>query len=526
MLTKRMFLKGTVAALASVGSIASAQAKSVAPDTKWDKETDVIVVGFGGAGASAAISAHDAGSQVLILEKMPAAGGNTAVSAGGFMIPDDLNEAYKYLKASYAFSHAEMDEELLKAFVNGTGELRNWLTSLGDNVRMFVYGYAGFKNLEGADTIKRYRIRGVKGAPRKGSGDCLFDLLKGAVEKRNIPVMLNTPVVSILRNGDEVVGVVAKSGDKNINIKAKKAVILAAGGYEFDPESLQNFTMGYGVGAIGNPGNTGDGLRLAQSMGAKLWHMNAYSAFLGVRYPGYKTSVSISPKGPGYIWVDQDGKRFSSEKIDGHCQMYVAAHLDAIRHMYPRIPCYMIFDQKTVDKGPMGSSLGSGYAINREGHRWSKDLSKEVELGVVKKADNLTDLAKQIGLPEGALEQTVSKWNADMDAGKDTEFGRPLRAKGKGSYAFDGPEISAPIKTGPFYAVELYPTLVNTQGGPRKNVKGQVLDAFGQPISRFYVAGELGSMWGPIYQGACNNAEAMVFGRIAGANAAAEKPWG
>lgn len=103
MLTKRMFLKGTVAALASVGSIASAQAKSVAPDTKWDKETDVIVVGFGGggggAGASAAISAHDAGSQVLILEKMPAAGGNTAVSAGGFMIPDDLNEAYKYLKA-------------------------------------------------------------------------------------------------------------------------------------------------------------------------------------------------------------------------------------------------------------------------------------------------------------------------------------------------------------------------------------------------------------------------------------------
>ena len=84
-----------------------------------------------------------------------------------------------------------------------------------------------------------------------------------------------------------------------------------------------------------------------------------------------------------------------------------------------------------------------------------------------------------------------------------------------------GAEISGPSK-----AAELYPTLVNTQGGPRKNVKGQVLDAFGQPISRFYVAGELGSMWGPIYQGACNNAEAMVFGRIAGANAAAEKPWG
>ncbi len=87
MLTKRTFLKGTAAALASLGSIASAQAKAVSPDTTWDKETDVLVVGFGGAGASAAISAHDAGSRVLILEKMPVAGGNTAVSAGGFMIP-------------------------------------------------------------------------------------------------------------------------------------------------------------------------------------------------------------------------------------------------------------------------------------------------------------------------------------------------------------------------------------------------------------------------------------------------------
>ncbi|WP_289186232.1 FAD-binding protein, partial [Turicimonas muris] len=96
--------------------------------------------------------------------------------------------------------------------------------------------------------------------------------------------------------------------------------------------------------------------------------------------------------------------------------------------------------------------------------------------------------------------------------------------KGKGSYTFDGPEISAPIENGPFYAVELYPTLVNTQGGPRKNVKGQVLDAFGNPIPRLYVAGELGSMWGPIYQGACNNAESMVFGRIAGANVAQETP--
>lgn len=95
------------------------------PDTKWDDEADVVVIGFGGAGASAAITAHDAGSNVLIIEKMDAPGGNTAVSAGGFMIPDDINQARKYLAGSYQYCHAEMDEQLLDAFCKGTGELRD-----------------------------------------------------------------------------------------------------------------------------------------------------------------------------------------------------------------------------------------------------------------------------------------------------------------------------------------------------------------------------------------------------------------
>ena len=97
----------------------------------------------------------------------------------------------------------------------------------------------------------------------------------------------------------------------------------------------------------------------------------------------------------------------------------------------------------------------------------------------------------------------MKRWNEDIRAGKDTLFGRPVKKAAK-SYAFDAPLVSAPLEKGPYYALELWPTLVNTQGGPR---------------------GELGSMWGPIYQGACNNAEALVFGRIAGRNAADEKPW-
>ena len=525
-ITKRQFLKGSVASAFAIGSVASASAKALTPDTKWDDEADVVVIGFGGAGASAAITAHDAGSKVLIIEKMDAPGGNTAVSAGGFMIPDDINQARKYLAGSYQYCHAEMDEQLLDAFCKGTAELRDWLTGLGDNVGMFVYGYSGFKNLEGADTIKRYRIRGQKGGPKKGSGDCLFDLLKGAVEKRGIRTMLSTPVVAIIRDGDEVVGVeVQKNGQKQ-NIKAKKGVVLATGGYEFDPESLQNYTMGYGIGAIGNPGNTGDGLRLAQSMGAKLWHMNAYSAFLGVRYPGYKTSVSISPKGAGYIWVDQDGKRFVNEKMDNHTCIYGVNLLDAVKHRYPRIPCFVIFDEEARKRGPIIGGATSGYALNREDYKWSKDNSAEIEKGVIVSAPTIEELAKKIDVPAENLVETVKRWNEQITAGADKDFGRPLEKKGK--VAFEGreaPIISRPIGEGPYYAAELYPAILNTQGGPKRNKLGQVLDPFGNPIPRLYSAGELGSMWGHIYQGATNNSEACVFGRIAGRTAAGEQNW-
>lgn len=522
-MSKRSFLKlavGTAAgAAAAMGSAASAVAREMTPDMKWDRTTDVLVLGFGGAGAAAALEAKKKGCDVLILEKMPQPGGNTAVSAGGFMVPDDAKLAFEYLKGTYTYSSAEMDEKLLKAFCSHVQELKGFVSGLGENVKLFVYGYAGFKNLPGQETIKRYRVRG-----KKGGGDCLFDLLKGAVEKAGIEYLCNAPAVEIVRRGDAAAGVIAKIDGKETAICARRAVVLATGGFEFDQESLANFTMGKEIGALGNPGNTGDGLRLAQAMGAKLWHMNAYSAGLDVRYPGYSTNVAASLKGAGYIWVDQDGRRFANETIDGHCQMYAAAVIDAVNHRYPRIPCFLVFDDATLRMGPLGSSLGSGWAINREHHIWSKNCEKEIAMGLVKKADTIEALAGEIGVPPEELAATVAKWNADVKSGKDSLFGRPIKKAAK-SYAFDAPLVSAPIEKGPFYALPLYPTLVNTQGGPRRNEKAQIINALGRVIPRLYGAGELGSMWGPIYQGACNNAEALVFGRIAGQSAADEKPW-
>lgn len=522
--SKRVFLKGSVLVGLCAAPAASALAREYTSQMKWHEVTDVLVIGFGGAGAVTAVTAHDHGKKVLIVEKMPEAGGNTAVSAGGYMCPDDVEKAYKYLKGSYEYGASDYDEKLLKTFAERSHDLNAFVQKLDPQAKTFVYGYAGFKGLEGAEVIKRYRVRGKKGAPRRGSGDCLFDVLKAAVEQRGIAVWLESPAVKLIKRGDEVLGAVVRKNGKELNVRANLGVALCTGGYEYDRESLMNFTMGKDILAMGNPGNTGDGLRLAQSAGAKLWHMQAYSATLAVKFPGYKTAVGASPKGPGYIWVDQDGKRFVNELVDGHCRLYVVQQIDSINHRFPRIPCYLIFDQDTLNRGALGSSLGSGYAINRESHTWTKDLSKEVELGVVKKADTIADLAKAIGVPAKNLEKTIAKWNADMKLGEDTDFGRAIKATTK-SYAFDAPLRSGPIEKGPYYAIALYPTLINTQGGPRRNDKGQVLNAVEGVVPRLYSAGELGSMWGPIYQGACNNAESLVFGQVVGENIVKEKPW-
>ncbi|MCF0254340.1 MAG: FAD-dependent oxidoreductase, partial [Duodenibacillus sp.] len=243
------------------------------PGMAFGREVDVLVIGAGGAGLCAAIEAHDAGKQVLVVEKMPAMGGNTAVSAGGFMVPDDFELGYKYLRATYDYSYVDCDEAVLRAFIEGLKGLKPFLESQREGARFFVYGYAGFKHLEGQETIKRWRVKGFEGEPRKAAGDCLFDLLKYGFDKRGIPCLLNTPAVELIARGGEVLGAVIQSEGKRVAVKARLGVVLACGGYEYNREMLQNFTMGCKILGKGNPGNTGDGITMATAVGAKLWHM-------------------------------------------------------------------------------------------------------------------------------------------------------------------------------------------------------------------------------------------------------------
>ena len=136
---------------------------------------------------------------------------------------------------------------------------------------------------------------------------------------------------------------------------------------------LSNHTMGQKFHRLGHPGNTGDGVRMAQAAGADLWHMNALSCPLGLVVPGLKTALQINMLAPSYIYVDQDGKRFANEKMDNHTCIYGVNVLDPIKHRYPRIPCFVIFDEAARVRGPIIGGATSGYALNRENYKWSKD---------------------------------------------------------------------------------------------------------------------------------------------------------
>lgn len=531
--TRRSFVKtaamagGVVAGLPLISSTAEA-ADRKSSKNKWDIETDVLCVGYGGAGAVAAIAAHDAGARVIVIEKMAAGGGNTLVSSGGFLSPTNVPEALTYIKGLFDLSHADMDESQVQVYAEESVKNADWMKGLRPGTEVVVYGGAGYPTVPGATSMKKYNVRG-EGKGMAGSARNLWGLLTYAVEDaRKIPVMYNTPAQHLITNGDgAVIGVVVQSQGKEISIHARRSVILTLGGYEYDKTSLQNFVKGFPIYATGAPGNTGDGLRMVQKVGAGLWHMNGVSCALGIKVPEIEAAFPAVFATPRHIFVNKHGSRFVNEKsIELHAGLLATDHFDSHTVEYPQIPMYVIFDETARKAGPISVLAGMGYAALK--YQWSKDNLAEIQKGWIKKGNTLAELAGQIKTMNTAtLEKTVSKWNEDIKNGEDTLFHRPVRPKQDPSQAAYRELVtqvwSAPIDAPPYYALEVYPSLLNTQGGPKHNAKAQVLDAFGKPIPHLYSAGEFGSMWGIIYQGAGNIGECLVFGRIAGKNAAQEK---
>jgi hypothetical protein len=256
---------------------------------------------------------------------------------------------------------------------------------------------------------------------------------------------------------------------------------------------------------------------MAMSVGADLWHMNNYAGpSMALKVPEVRTSFSMqalhySKETPGgMIVVGPDGKRFTDEKYKT-CHGKVSVNGRWLPLATP-CPMFLIFDHRLFSAGPLYDKTPShGWTQIIERYDWSEDNRTELAKGWIKSADTLAALASGLGLDPATLNDTVSRWNGHSAAAHDAEFGRSL--------------MMDPIVEAPFYAIELSPSMLNTQGGPRRNERGQIVRPDGTPIPRLYSSGELGSIYSYMYQGTGNIGECLAFGRVSGRNAVAEVAW-
>jgi succinate dehydrogenase/fumarate reductase flavoprotein subunit len=484
--------------------------------TKWDKEADVIVVGTGFTGLAATVTAAEAGAKVIVLEKASQLeeGGNSKVSGNMWWTPTDAENGFKYIQA---LAYGQTDDESLKALTAEMVKLNDWLSKKFGVVPKSIGGLfePEHPELPGAESVRTWGNNGQTLASQ------LYLPIREYVGKlNNVEFMYETPAKELIQapNG-EIVGIQADSGGKPINIKAARGVVLGTGGFEFDFEMARQFLPGWPVFGRGTPHNTGDGIKMSQKVGAALWHMNnTLGGFGCLMVPEYApVLINLSMPAMGYIFVDKFGERFMNElrpNRHGFGHKEYQLFFDGILGDFTRNPWWTVFDEATRLKGRVAMGNGTKFTwFNAHGdYEWSKDNSAEVAKGWILTSPDLGALASQMDVDPQVLISTVTQYNDYCKAKVDADFERP--------------EVSLlPLEKGPFYAMKTYPATYNTQGGPKRNAKCQILDVDGNPIPRLYSGGEMGSFWGWMYNGGGNNAEALSTGQIAGRNAAAERPW-
>jgi succinate dehydrogenase/fumarate reductase flavoprotein subunit len=545
-LTRRRFVQSSTTGIAA-GLIAGTQSASPAGGSrpwlpsKWDREADIVVVGAGYAGSNAAIAGRDAGATVLVLEKAPEqfAGGNSSVSGGGMSIPQNLEDATKYYRA---LAFGTVPEDLVLDMADAMVKVPEQLKKIGIPVAPVQMGPpktpgdtpaakpappartpSGLALLPGAGNNRLYAIVSKEGYARMGTGKELYQAHKKCMQDRKIETLYETPAIELIQNplDKSIQGVVAEQKGKKIFVKARRAVVLACGGYEANYEMQVHYNFpGIKIYPWGTPYNTGDGIKMVAEIGAPLWHTcNIEWDGPCVKAPSEKYGVSVmaavcaNSGVPGnYILVNKYGKRFMND-TKSLTHIKESLELTYFSHEkveYPNLPFYIIFDETYRTKHALVPKPSFQWAHVHKLVEWSSDNSAEIEKGWILKADTLKDLAAKAGIDPAGLEASVARYNEFCKIGKDADFNR---------------QQLFPVATPPYYVAELALTVTNTQGGPKHNGKAQTLNKENRPIPRLYSAGELGSFFGFLYPGGSNIPEAIAFGRIAGENAAAEKPW-
>ncbi|GAA5112037.1 3-oxosteroid 1-dehydrogenase [Haloechinothrix salitolerans] len=549
-------------------------------------EFDVIVVGSGAAGMTAALAAADKGLRALIVEKASTFGGSTARSGGGVWIPD--NEALRAAGitevdgAAREYLHTIIGEHVdsdridtyldrgpeVISFLLGATPLRlRWVpgysdyypeapggraggrsvepvpfngTKLGDDLdtlapdygkspRNFAVTQADFRLLTLLTRTPKGPLRALRVGARwlKASllrqhllvrGQALAAALRAGLTRAGVPLWLNTPLVELTTDGDSVTGVVVRQGDTERRLTARRGVVITSGGFEHNEEMRKRYQR-EPIGTdwtTGAPGNTGDGIRAGQALGAAVEFMSDAWWGPSIPLPGGPWFCLAERSLPGSIMVNGRGERFVNES---------APYVDATHAMYggeygqgdgpaENMPTWLIFDQRYRNR-----YLFAGVAPRQPlPGRWFKT-------GALHRATTLAELTAAIDVPSAALTSTVERFNGFATEGNDPDFNR-------GTSAYDhyygdprnrpNPSLG-PLDNAPFYAAKLVPGDLGTKGGLKTDARARVLREDGSVIGGLYAAGNASTpVMGHTYAGpGATIGPAMVFGYLAAHDLAA-----
>jgi succinate dehydrogenase/fumarate reductase flavoprotein subunit len=538
---------GLAACADGTGSDAKADEQPAWLPATWDYECDIAIVGYGGAGISAAITATQENlGEVLVLEAAPdeqLEGGNSKVCGQLIFIPKTVESAVKYqtaLNGPYV-----VEPELVEAWAKNICENFDILQEWGADLQRYPAFSPEFP--EYCDTPELLEDVVVWLAGGQMGSSAGWNILKG--QEGGYPVEYDRRVHSLIYNPltREIHGCIAKdSSDKDYTIKARKGVIVCCGGMENDPE-LRNYFFpigGYGALPLGTPYNRGDSIRMFMDIGAQLWHMNNFPVSgYGIKWSGLDDQICFSfgsKANKAWINISPDGKRYMNEEsgsLERHGKEL--AHGIFFDSRYPE-PMHTVFGSALYDAKPFVAPSVAGYAAMnfvKEGTT-NDDL---LAAGIIMKADTVEELAKKIGVDPTALAETVTTYNQYCKDGVDPDFGRgePLystfggivnasNAAGEESSELKvvvQPFALEPIEGPPYYAIQVYPDLINSQGGAKRSAKGEVLNTRGEAIPRLYAAGECGTIYSCNYNGGGNFSEAISSGRLAARSAGALTSW-
>jgi len=453
-----------------------------------EKRADVVVIGAGGAGLAATVSAHQNGASVLVLEKMPMVGGNTIISGAAFNAVDPERQSKqgiedsveKHFTQTYEGGDKVGKPELIRTLVENAYSALKWLENMGMKFKDEVFTVLG-------------GLWPRAHQPVEPLGTGYINTYMNYINQHSddIEIMLNTRATELIVENGRVIGVEAESPEGKVIAKANNGVIIATGGFAGNVQARNYYNKFWpdltNLKTTNRPGITGDGIWMAEKIGANLIGME-YIQLIPMGDPETGSlSGNIERTVENRIFVNKDGNRFVDE--GGRRDDMTRALLEQEDQMM-----WVIVDKHTYPTGDTKNNF-------------DETIDYLVEQGIAYKADTLEELALKIGVNPENLVKSVETFNLAVEGKIKDPFGRTL--------------FKDKIDTPPFYAGARVPTVHHTMGGIEINPKAQVLDVNGNVIPGLYAAGEVtGGIHGSNRLGGNAVLDTVVFGRIAGESAA------